>query len=102
MDRALIVINPNSSAASPPGSTRRWRRLRPLGIPIRCETLAEGPPGIESQRQADLTIAPMLALAARLEPQAAGFVVACFGDPGLHALRDATRLPVLGIQESAV
>lgn len=102
MDRALIVINPNSSQHVTDGIDAAVAPLRALGVPIRCLTLAEGSPGIESQRQADLTVAPMLALAARHEAQAAGFVIACFGDPGLHALRDATCLPVLGIQESAV
>jgi Asp/Glu/hydantoin racemase len=63
--------------------------------------LAEGPPGIENQLQADLTIGPMIKLALQ-QHDAAGFVIACFGDPGLHALRDATPLPVVGIQEAAV
>ncbi|MEM7505950.1 MAG: aspartate/glutamate racemase family protein [Pseudomonadota bacterium] len=101
-ERALIVINPNSSTHVTEGIDRAIAPLRPLGIPIRCVTLAEGPSGIESQAQADETIAPMLALAAGLEAEARCFVIACFGDPGLHALRDRTDLPVLGIQESAV
>ncbi len=100
--KALIVINPNSSQRVTDGIDAGLEPLRALGRPIRCVTLAEGPPGIESQQQADLTIAPMLRLAAALEDEAAGFVIACFGDPGLHALRDATRLPVHGIQEAAV
>jgi len=100
--RALIVINPNSSDTVTAGIDRAMDPLRGFGIPIRCVTLAEGPPGIEDQAQADLTIAPMLALAGRLEAEAAGFVIACFGDPGLHALRARTALPVLGIQEAAV
>ena len=102
MSKALIVINPNSSEAVTAGINSAMEPLRTLGIPIRCETLAAGPPGIESQRDADLTIAPMLALASKLEPDAAAYVIACFGDPGLHALRDQTRLPVIGIQEAAV
>lgn len=101
MSRALIVINPNSSERVTAGIDTAMAPLRGMGA-IRCVTLAEGPPGIESQAQADLTIAPMLALAARLEPEASGYVIACFGDPGLHALRDRTGLPVLGIQEAAV
>ena len=44
----------------------------------------------------------MLRLAARLEHDAAGFVIACFGDQGVHALRNRTAKPVLGIQEAAV
>jgi len=102
MDRALIVINPNSSETVTDGIDRAMNPLRRFGVPIRCLTLAEGPPGIEDQAQADLTIAPMLALAGREEPGAAAFVIACFGDPGLHALRARTALPVLGIQEAAV
>jgi Asp/Glu/hydantoin racemase len=100
--RALQVINPNASRQVTEGIDRAIDPLRALGIPIRCHTLSEGPPGIESQKQADLTIAPMLRLAERLAPEAAGYVIACFGDPGLHALRDQTDLPVCGIQESAV
>jgi len=97
----LVVINPNSSQIVTDAIDRAIDPLRTFGIPIRCLTLADGPPGIENQRQADLTIAPMLSLAASQE-DAAGFVIACFGDPGLHALRDQTALPVVGIQEAAV
>lgn len=98
---SLIVINPNSSQRVTDGIDAAIDPLRAFGIPVRCLTLAEGPPGIESQRQADLTIAPMLALATA-QTDAAGYVIACFGDPGLHALRDQTALPVVGIQEAAV
>lgn len=98
----LFVINPNSSQTVTDGIAAAIAPLQGMGAPIRCLTLAEGPPGIESQSQADETIAPMLRLAASLEDQAAGFVIACFGDPGVHALRDRTAKPVLGIQEAAV
>lgn len=99
--KTLIVINPNSSQTVTDGIDAAVEPLRRFGTPIRCLTLAQGPPGIESQRQADLTIAPMLALAAD-QQDAAGYVIACFGDPGLHALRDQTALPVVGIQEASV
>ena len=97
----LIIINPNSSQIVTDGIDAAVGPLRRFGTPIRCLTLAEGPAGIESQMQADLTIAPMLRLAAA-QKDAAGYVIACFGDPGLHALRDQTTLPVVGIQEAAV
>ena len=97
----LIIINPNSSQMVTDGIDAAVGPLRRFGTPIRCLTLAEGPAGIESQMQADLTIAPMLRLAAA-QKDAAGYVIACFGDPGLHALRDQTTLPVVGIQEAAV
>jgi allantoin racemase len=101
----LYVINPNSSRTVTEGIDAAIAPLRPmaegLGVTIACLTLAEGPPGIESQSQADLTIPHLLTLAGSLT-DAAAFVIACFGDPGLHALRDRTDRPVLGIQECAV
>lgn len=97
----LFVLNPNSSQSVTDGIDRAMAPLRDLGVPIRCETLAEGPPGIETQAQADTVVAPLLAQAAGLDAEARGFVIACFGDPGLHALRGQTDKPVLGIQESA-
>ncbi|MFT6944804.1 MAG: allantoin racemase, partial [Yoonia sp.] len=97
----LIIINPNSSQVVTDGIDVAVDPLRRFGTPMRCLTLPEGPAGIESQKQADLTIAPMLRLAAA-QQDAAGYVIACFGDPGLHALRDQTTLPVIGIQEAAV
>lgn len=102
MEKSLIVINPNSSQVVTDGIAKALEPLHRFGIPIRCLTLAEGPAGIESQQQGDLTIAPMLALATREAPNALGYVIACFSDPGLYALRDATDLPVLGIQEAAM
>ena len=97
----LIVINPNSSQTVTDGIKAAIDPLRKFGIPIRCLTLSDGPDAIESQQQADLTIAPMLRLAGK-QSDAAGYVIACFGDPGLHALRDQTDKPVIGIQEASV
>jgi Asp/Glu/hydantoin racemase len=102
MTGTLYIINPNSSQAVTDGIAQAVAPLQGMGAPIECLTLTEGPPGIESQSQADETIAPMLRLAASLEATAAGFVIACFGDPGVHALRDRTAKPVLGIQEAAI
>lgn len=99
--KSLIVINPNSSQMVTDAIDLAINPLRRFGTPVRCLTLAEGPLGIESQKQADLTIAPMLDLAAA-QTDAAGYVIACFGDPGLYALRDQTPLPVVGIQQAAV
>jgi allantoin racemase len=99
--KSLIIINPNASQTVTDGIETAVQPLRRFGIAMRCLTLAEGPMGIESQKQADLTIAPMLSLAAK-QTDAAGYVIACFGDPGLHALRDQTPLPVVGIQQAAV
>lgn len=98
----IHVINPNSSRAVTDGIDAAIHPMRARApVPIRCHTLKAGPPGIESQADGDLVIGPLLDLAASLEPDASAFVVACFSDPGLAALRERSARPVLGIGESA-
>ncbi len=103
MSGTIFVINPNSSEAVTAGIDAAVEPLRSTDGPaIACLTLMEGPPGIQSQRDVDGVVTPMLARARALENDAAAFVVACFSDPGLHALREQSRRPVLGIAESGV
>jgi Asp/Glu/hydantoin racemase len=99
----VVVINPNSTVAVTAAMDEGLAPLRmPGGPAIECVTLAEGPPGIESQSDADSVIAPLCRTIRARENDAAAFVVACFSDPGLHSARDATRKPVLGIAECGI
>ncbi len=98
----IIVINPNSSRAVTAGMDRAIENLRrPDGPAIRCVTLAEGPPGIETDAQVRAVVAPLLHLVRRMDGEASAFVDACFSDPGLMELRRATEKPVFGIGECA-
>ncbi len=103
MSDTIYVINPNSTERVTREIDVAVEPLRITGGPaIECLTLAEGPPGIQSQRDADGLIPALLKRAAGLENEAAAFVVACFSDPGMHALREQSEKPVLGIAESGV
>lgn len=103
MSGTIFVINPNSTEAVTAGIDTAVEPLRSSDGPaISCLTLEEGPPGIQSQRDVDFVIGPLLKRAAGLENEAAAFVVACFSDPGMHALREQSRRPVLGIAECGV
>ncbi len=98
----IHVINPNSTRQVTDGIDVAIAPMRDRSpVPIACHTLPEGPPGIESQAHVDGVVGPLLTLADRLKPDASAYVVACFSDPGLAALREASRVPVLGIAESA-
>jgi len=97
----IAVINPNSSEAVTRGIDAACAPLRmPGGPEIECLTLEEGPPGIETQQHVDSVVAPLLKKIK--EHDAAAYVIACYSDPGLHALREATRKPVLGISECGI
>jgi allantoin racemase len=99
----ILVINPNSTEAVTRGIDEACAPLRmPGGPPIDCATLKEGPPGIETQQHVDGVVAPMLKLIKKNEKDCAAFVIACYSDPGLHSLREATKKPVLGISECGI
>lgn len=99
----ILVINPNSTEAVTRGIDEACAPLRmPGGPAIDCVTLKEGPPGIETQQHADGVVAPMLKLIRRSESKYSAFVIACYSDPGLHSLREATEKPVLGISECGI
>ena len=99
----IYIINPNSSQHVTDGIDRAVAPMRAVSyVPIAARTLAEGPPGIETQAHVDGVVGPLLSHCAALEEDASAFVVACFSDPGLAALREQSRRPVLGIAEAAV
>lgn len=103
MPGKIFVINPNSLTAVTAGIDTALAPFRIAGGPeIVCLTLSDGPPGIQSQRDVDGVVAPLLRAAAAHEAEASAFVVACFSDPGLFALREQSAQPVLGIAESGV
>jgi allantoin racemase len=103
MPGAIIVINPNSTEAVTRAMDEGLAKLRlPGGPDILCQTLHEGPPGVESQRDADSVIQPLCRRVAAQEAEAAAFVIACFSDPGLFSARETTAKPVFGIAECGI
>ena len=99
----IVVINPNSTEAVTAAIDAAMAPLRLAGGPqIVCQTLHDGPPGIESQHDSDSVIEPLCRSIAAQDNAAAAFVIACFSDPGLHSAREATAKPVLGIAECGI
>ncbi len=99
----IYIINPNSSTHVTNGIDRAVDPMRAASpVPIEARTLAEGPPGIETQAHVDGVVGPLLAHAAALEDAASAFVIACYSDPGLAALREQSAKPVIGIAEASI
>jgi len=100
MDK-ILVINPNSTEAVTRGIDEACAPLRmPGGPQIECATLKEGPPGIETQQHVDSVVSPLVKKITSTD--ASAYVIACYSDPGLHAAREATKKPVLGISECGI
>jgi Asp/Glu/hydantoin racemase len=103
MPERILVINPNSTVAVTHAIDEAMEPLRmPGGPEIRCLTLEEGPPGVESQLDADRVILPLCRIIREQDAGAAAFVIACFSDPGLFSARESTAKPVLGIAECGI
>ena len=99
----ILVINPNSTEAVTRGIDEACAPLRiPGGPEIECATLKEGPPGIETQQHVDSVVSPLVKLVKEKKEDFSAFVIACYSDPGLHAAREATKKPVLGISECGI
>jgi allantoin racemase len=98
----ILVINPNSNPAVTQGMDDALKTFRFADGPaIRCATLAEGPFGVETQRDAEQVVLPLRRLV-EADNQADAFVIACYSDPGLQVCREGTRRPVFGIAECGV
>lgn len=102
MSGSIVVINPNSNAEVTAGLDAALSAFRLAGGPaIECLTLAEGPFGIESQRDVEQVTLPLARLVESRD-DAAAFVIACYSDPGIDLCRSVARVPVFGIQECGV
>ncbi len=95
----ILVINPNSSTAVTEAIDQAVVPFRLAGGPIiSVAGLPEGPPGIATQRDADSVVMPLVRWVENDDADA--FVLACFSDPGLQAVREAAHgRPVMGIAE---
>jgi Asp/Glu/hydantoin racemase len=98
----IRVINPNSNEAVTRGIDEALAPLRFAGGPeIVCSTLAEGPYGIESQKDIE-AVTLLLRRLVEADNAADAFVIACYSDPALHVCREGTTRPVFGIAECGV
>jgi allantoin racemase len=99
----IKVINPNTTASMTAGIGAAARAVAAAGTEIVAVSPAMGPVSIEGHY--DEAVAAMGVLdevRAGERDRYDGYVIACFGDPGLLAAREIARGPVVGIAEAAM
>lgn len=104
MPRAL-VINPNTSASMTEDIARTAASV--FSAPWSCavERASAGPESLESWRDyalAAVDVLPLVAAGGGSGNDSDGIVLACFGDPGLYALKQVASVPVVGIAEASM
>ena len=94
------LTSPMDRTLGPQEVLRRQSVLRDYaakGIEVVAEPTATGPAAIESARDAALVVPELIRLAPLAEER--GFdamIIGCFSDPGIDALRELLRIPVIG------
>lgn len=106
MTRRLLIINPNTSADITGAVASLVAQASPPDVAVQAVTARFGAPYIASE--ASYAVAAHATLDAwrhATQGQAGGpdgIVIGCFGDPGLHALRELAGCPVTSLAEAAV
>ena len=97
----ILVVNPNSTGSMTDAIGVHARTVAGPGVLVESVHPPGSPPAIETHTDDVLAAPGVLAEIAR-RPDVDGFVVACFGDPGLLAARELAGGPVVGIAEAAM
>ncbi len=99
----IRVINPNTTESMTALIEASARAVAGPGTVVEAVTPAMGPASIESHYDEALAVPGILAAIADGEKSGVGgYVLACFGDPGLDAAREVAAGPVVGIAEAAM
>lgn len=98
----IRLINPNTTGAMTELIGKSAARVAGPGVVVDAVNPTMGPASIESHYEEALAVPGLLEQIALGNASGVdGFVIACFGDPGLDAARELSNGPVLGIAEAA-
>jgi Asp/Glu/hydantoin racemase len=98
----LLLINPNISDSVSELIRDEAQRSASANTEIEVLTAAFGVAYIETRFEALIGAYAAAELAAEHHQRFDALVVAAFGDPGLHGLREALPIPVTGLSEAAL
>ncbi|WP_040777521.1 aspartate/glutamate racemase family protein [Nocardia pneumoniae] len=99
----IRVVNPNTTRSMTTTIEQCARVVAGPGVLLDAVTSEMGPASIESHYDEALSVPGLLAAIRRGEADGVdGYVLACFGDPGLDAARELAAGPVVGIAEAAM
>lgn len=98
--RRVCLINPNTTEAMTRACAAAALPLLGEAMALDAITVSTGPASIEGYYDGPLAAVGVLE-ALQANPNADGYIIACFDDTGLEAARCAVSAPVVGIGEAA-
>ena len=100
-DMRLLLINPNTTDTITGLVAERARAVAGAGVEIRAVTGRFGPRYVASRAAAVVAGHAALDLLAEHVEGCDAVLLACFGDPGLLALKELSPVPVIGMAEAS-
>jgi allantoin racemase len=99
----IRVINPNTTEAFSHKNLLVARAVAAVGTEISTSQPDGGAASIEDHCDEAVAVIGILEEVLKGEKDGMdGYVIACFGDPGVHAAREVARGPVVGMSEAAL
>jgi allantoin racemase len=99
----IFVINPNTSESMTEHIRRALNRIKRPDTELTVVCAEKGPETIESAYDEAFAIPSTLDLVKKANRQGYdAIIIACFSDPGLDAAKEASEIPVIGIEESSL
>lgn len=99
--RRILLINPNTTADVTGLLVRHLGPLLPAGAEMLARTAAFGAPYIACEASHAVAGHAVLCAWSAEEAHHDAVLIACFGDPGLFALRESCPVPVTGLAEAS-
>jgi allantoin racemase len=104
--KRLLIINPNTTqSVSDKLDAFARHDIAGSDVQVRTVTASFGAPYIDSEASYAIAAhATLEAMSATLQDDTTAphsILIACFGDPGLLALRESTQVPITGLAEAA-
>jgi len=99
----IMVINPNTSTSMTEHLRQELEKIKRADteLTVTCPTV--GPVTIESAYDEAMAVPPTLELVRLANREGYdGVILACFSDPGIHAAKEISDIPVVGIQEASL
>jgi allantoin racemase len=99
----IKIINPNTTLEMTAAIGAAGRSVARTGTEIVAVSPAFGPASIESYYDEFLCAPGVIEEVMKGDQEGCdAYIIACYGDPGLHAAREVTAKPVIGIAEASL
>lgn len=98
----ILVINPNTSVEMTEQIKNTVNAIVHAGHEVVYKNADIGPESLETFYEYNLATIGVLRVVQSEKSHYDGILLACFGDPGIYALKEVTAVPVIGIAEASL